>query len=107
MTRWFSILILTLLILTPCILWAHGGHEHVLGTVTESTADHIVVTTPKGESVSILIGSETSFQQNGVETKDSRPQVGDRLVAEVRKDGGKFLAEDIRFATPKSKKAEK
>ena len=104
MKRWFSIVFLVFLTLTPFILWAHGGQEHVLGTVTESTDNLIVVKTPKGESVSIVIGSETSFQHNGIETKDMRPQVGDRLVAEVKKDGEKMLAQDIRFATPKSPK---
>ncbi|GJL49679.1 MAG: hypothetical protein NPIRA01_09060 [Nitrospirales bacterium] len=102
MTRWLAILVFLSLPLTTSSLWAHGGNEHVLGTVTESSADHVVVKTPKGKSVSITIQAQTSFQQDGVETKDARPQVGDRLVAEVSKDGEEFVGKEIRFATPKS-----
>ncbi|GJL55629.1 MAG: hypothetical protein NPIRA02_27610 [Nitrospirales bacterium] len=102
MTRWLAIFVFLSLPLTTTVLWAHGGNEHVLGTVTESNADHIVVKTPKGESVSIAIHAKTSFQQNGIEMKDARPQVGDRLVAEVSKDGEHIVGKEIRFATPKS-----
>lgn len=102
MTRWLAILVFLALPLTTSSLWAHGGNEHVLGTVTESSADHIVVKTPKGESVSITIQAQTSFQHDGVETKEARPQVGDRLVAEVAKNGETFIGKEIRFATPKT-----
>ena len=102
MTRWLAILIMLSLPFSTSLLWAHGGNEHVLGTVTESGTDHIVVKTPKGKTVSITIQAQTSFQQDGIATKDVRPQVGDRLVAEVSKDGEKVIGKEIRFSTPKS-----
>ncbi len=103
MTRWLTIFVFLSFLLTSSLVWAHGGNDHVLGTVTETTEDHIIVKTPKGESISITIHSNTSFQHNGIATKDARPQVGDRLVAEVSKDGDQFVGKEIRFATPKSK----
>ncbi len=103
MTRWLIILVFLTLPCTPSLLWAHGGNDHVLGTVTESTDTLIVVKTPKGESVSIRIAPETGFHHNGMSTKDARPKVGDRLVAEVSKDGDHVVGKDIKFSTPKPK----
>ena len=84
-------------------LWAHGDAEHILGVVTEAAIDHVVVKTTKGEVVTIAFDATTSFEQDGIHKKDARPQVGDRLVAEVSKKGKAFVAEEIRFSKPKSK----
>jgi hypothetical protein len=84
-------------------LWAHGDAEHILGVVTEATNDHVVVKTTKGKTVTIAFDASTSFQQNGIHKKDARPQVGDRLAAEVLKKGEAMVAEEIRFTTSKSK----
>lgn len=85
------------------LLWAHGDAMHILGVVTEATKDQVVVKTTKGETVTIAIDSNTTFQQNGIHKKDARPQAGDRLVAEVSKKGEAMVAEEIRFTTSKSK----
>ena len=103
MTYWLAILFFLTCTFTTSSVWAHGDSSHVLGTVTEATDDHIVVETPKGKSVSIAIHAETSFQKNGISTKEARPQVGDRLVGDVAKDGENLVGKEIRFATPKSK----
>jgi hypothetical protein len=98
-----AILIVFLFLFLPSSLWAHGDAEHVLGVVTEATNDHVVVKTTKGETVTIAFDSSTSFQQNGINKKDARPQVGDRLAAEVSQKGEALVAEEIRFTTSKSK----
>lgn len=99
-------LVLVVLVAFPFLtspLWAHGDTQHILGTVTKTAEDHVVVTTTKGESVSITFRADTSFQHNGITKKDARPQVGDRLVAEVSQDGEDLVADEIRFSTPKAK----
>ena len=103
MTRWIVILIFLSLPFTTSPLWAHGGNDHVLGTVTESTDQHIIIKTPKGKSASISIHPETEFHKNGISTKDARPQIGDRLVAEVSRDGEHFIGKVIKFSTPQAK----
>lgn len=97
------ILVVCLSLFLSQSLWAHGEAEHILGVVTEATNDHVVVKTTKGETVTIAFDSSTSFQQNGIHKKDARPQVGDRLAAEVSKKGETMVAEEIRFTTSKSK----
>jgi len=84
-------------------LWAHGDAEHILGVVMEATNHQVVVKTTKGETVTIAFDASTTFQQDGIHKKDARPQVGDRLVAEVSKKGDAMVAEEIRFSTPKPK----
>ena len=84
-------------------VWAHGGAEHILGVVTEASQDQVVVKTTKGQTVTIAIDANTTIQQDGIHKKEARPQVGDRLVAEVSKKGDAMVAEEISFTTSKSK----
>jgi len=103
----FRLLILGSILIFPGFAWGHGDAAHIMGTVTAMESDHVVVKTTKGESVSLAFQPQTIFQQNGIHKKDVRPQVGDRLVAEVTKKGlpqnRDWVATEITFATPKKK----
>lgn len=91
-------------ILFTALVWAHGDNAHVMGTVTALGEDHVVVMTPKGKSVSLAFHPEIVFQQNGIHVEEVRPQVGDRLVAEVSNQGvpenRDWVATEISFVTP-------
>ena len=101
------VLMLISVLIFPAFVWGHGGADHVMGTVTAMEVDHIVVKTTKGDSVSLAFDPKTIFQQKGPHKKNSRPQVGDRLVAEVTKKGlpqnRDWVATEITFATPQKK----
>ncbi len=105
-SMWRTFIIASLLIL-PAFAWGHGDASHIMGTVTAMEADHVVVKTTKGDSVSLAFQPQTIFKQNGIHMKEARPQVGDRLVAEVSKNGlpqnRDWVATEITFATPKKK----
>lgn len=108
MVHWIAIPIFLFLTFTTSSLWAHGNESHedgskspVVGMVIKASDDHIVVKTLDGKSVSIGFRSETTFQR--ITHKNDRPQVGDRLVAEVSKEGENLVGQEIRFSTPKSK----
>ncbi len=107
MKQMSHLLILVALLILPGFAWGHGDASHVMGTVTTMEDDYVVVKTAKGDSVSLAFQLETIFQQNGIHKKDARPQVGDRLVAEVTKKGlpenRDWVATEITFATPKAK----
>jgi len=107
MKPFIRLLIFASFFMIPNFTWSHGDASHVMGTVTAMEADHVVVQTTKGESVSLAFQPETIFQQNGIHKKDARPLVGDRLVAEVTKKGlpqnRDWVATEITFATPKKK----
>ncbi len=93
------------LMTTVSMGWAHGNASHVIGTVTTVAEDHVVVQTPKGESTSIAFKPNTVFQHNGIHSDTARPQVGDRLAAEVTKkdvpENRDWVATEVKFATPK------
>ena len=105
--KYFGILLILCSMFLATSLWAHGDGSHVMGTVTALGDDHVVVTTPKGESLSLAFHPQTTFQQNGIHVDNARPQIGDRLVAEVSKKGvpenRDWIATEITFATPKKK----
>ena len=104
MKRWFSIFTVIAVLFSVPFLWAHGDASHVMGTVTEIAEDHVVVTTTKGETASIAIMADTTFQNKGTNSQAVRPQIGDRLVAEVTKkdvpENRDWVATNITFATP-------
>ncbi len=99
------LVITLLLLLFPFAAGAHGDGSHIMGTVTVTEEDHVVIKTPKGKTLSLAFQPQTTFQQNGIDSKEARPKVGDRLVAEVTKKGlpenRDWIATEIKFATPK------
>ena len=101
-------LLIVYILIFPAITWGHGDASHVMGTVTAMDIDHVIVKTTKGQSLSLAFQPETIFQHNGIHEKDARPQVGDRLVAEVTKKGvpqnRDWVATEVSFATPKKKR---
>jgi hypothetical protein len=105
--RYVSILAVLFSIFLTTSVRAHGDASHVMGTVTAVGDDHVVVTTTKGENLSLAFHPQIIFQQNGIHVEHARPQVGDRLVAEVSKKGvpenRDWVASEITFATPKKK----
>ena len=103
MKRFLAFIIITAILLLPLFVEAHGKATHVLGTVTEATNDQVTVKTPKGEIVTIYFGANTIFQQNGITLNEARPKVGNRLIAEAAKIKDKLVAEEVKFATAKTK----
>ncbi|MGE0473277.1 MAG: hypothetical protein AB7P17_06555 [Nitrospirales bacterium] len=99
------VVLLSIMTSVPSVL-AHGKGSHVIGTVTSVGDDHVVVQTPKGESTTIAFQPNTTFQHNGIHSDTARPQVGDRLAAEVTKNGvpenRDWVATELKFVTPKN-----
>ena len=87
MKRFLTVTLLAVILACPLFVGAHGNEAHVLGTVTEATQDQITIKTLKGKSVMLAITADTTFQHNGIATKEARPQVGNRLIAVAEKMG--------------------
>ena len=102
----FRMFIFTSILIFSSVVWGHGDAAHVMGTVTAIETDHVIVKTPKGQTLSLAFQPKTVFQQDGIHQQDARPQIGDRLVAEVTKKGlpqnRDWVATAITFATPKT-----
>ena len=103
MKRSLALIVVTAILSFPLVVEAHGSATHVLGTVTKTANDKVTVKTPKGEIVTIYFGADTIFQQNGITLNEARPKIGNRLIAEAAKIKGKLVAEEVKFATAKTK----
>ena len=79
---------------------AHGGGEHVKGTVTAMTANSITVQTPEKETKTLSFNSETKFVKSGKPAKASDLKVGDRVVVDVHEMGDMLHAAEVRFGAP-------
>lgn len=105
--KYFKITAVICSMFLATLVWAHGDASHVMGTVTALGDDHVIVTTPKGESLSLAFHPQITFQQNGIHVEHARPQVGDRIVAEVSKKGvpenRDLVATEITFSSPQKK----
>ncbi|HEY2739367.1 MAG TPA: hypothetical protein VGK45_13250 [Thermoanaerobaculia bacterium] len=83
-----TMVLTTLLILLVSVLaFAHGGHPHVLGTVTALTADHIEVKTKEGKTVSVPLTKTTKFLQGDQPATAADAKVGSRVVVHLGEGG--------------------
>lgn len=76
---------------------AHGGAEHVMGTVKAMTGDSITVMTTADQEKTVMFDANTKFTKNGEPATAKDLKVGDRVVMEVHAMDGKLHAEEVRF----------
>src|SRR5438093_13324934 len=100
----FLVFVLVLFIAAP--VSAHEGTSHVLGTVTASGADQLVVQAIDGQSVSIRLTPATRYRATGA-TTSSIPSVGDRVVVEVKGNSVGMTAIEVRLSSISLKKTRK
>lgn len=98
-----SLLVLILVAFIAATVFAHEGTSHVLGTVTASGADQLVVQPKGGQAVSIRLTPETRYRAIGA-TTSSTPSVGDRVVVEVTGNSDGMTASEVRFSSVAPKK---
>jgi hypothetical protein len=96
------------LILIACIsviaaaAWAHGGEEHVIGSVAKVTQDSITVKTTANKMVTVAVAPETKFIKDKAAAKIADLNVGDRVVIHAKEPTeGKLVADTVEFATAK------
>ena len=85
------------------VSWAHGTGKHVMGVASAVEADRLEVKTKEGKDVTVRLTPDTQFRRSGAGTS-AKPQVGDRVAAEVMEEGNALTAVEVRFATPQAKK---
>lgn len=82
---------------------AHGGEEHVMGTVTMVTADSITVKTTAKEPVTVGVVPATKFMMGKMAMKFDGLKVGDRVVIHATEPKeGTLVADTVDFSTPKA-----
>jgi Domain of unknown function (DUF5666) len=93
------------LVLMVCILLgavgvlAHGGEEHVIGTVSKVTPDSITVKTTANKMVTVGVVPATTFTMGKMAMKIDGLKVGDRVVIHAKEPKeGTLVADTVDFA---------
>jgi hypothetical protein len=99
-----------ILILAACIALAasmavaHGGEEHVIGTVTMLGPNSITVKTTANKTVTVAVAPDTKFLKDKAFAKLADLNVGDRVVIHANEPvEGKLVAVTVEFASSKLK----
>jgi hypothetical protein len=87
------------LLLTSGLALAHGGHVHVMGTVTAVAADHLEVKTKDGKTVTVPLAKTTLYSKGNQKATPADVHVGNRVVVDLGAGGA---AEEVRLATGKT-----
>jgi len=97
------VLILTLAI-APGMLFAHGGLEHVRGTVAKISDQSVTVTTMAGKTVEVLLDAQTTYSRAEKPIQKADLKVGDRVVIHAAEKGTTLTAHTVEVGAAASQK---
>ena len=83
------------LALLPTIVSAHGGEEHVIGTVTKVSDTSVTVKTTAGKIVEVGFDAKTTYARAKLPTQKSDVKVGDRIVIHAVEVNEKLVAHTV------------
>ena len=87
--------LLIALAITPMIALAHGGLEHVRGTVAKVSDQSVTVTTTAGKTVEVLLDAQTTYARADKPIQKSDLKVGDRVVIHAAEKGTTLTAHTV------------
>ena len=76
----------------PGAALAHGGVEHLMGTVKSADDKSITVQTKNGKEVRAAIDASTKFEKAGAAATAKDVTVGERVVVHAKKSGDAMTA---------------
>jgi hypothetical protein len=97
-------LMLLALAIAPLIAWAHGGLEHVRGTVAKISDQSVTVTTTAGKTVEVLLDAQTTYARADKPIQKGDLKVGDRVVIHAAEQGTTLTAHTVEVGVSASKK---
>jgi preprotein translocase subunit YajC len=81
---------------------AHGGEEHVIGTVSKVVPDSITVKTGVKTTATVAVVAKTTFSTAKHAAKIADLKLGDRVVIHATEPvEGKLVADTVEFSAPK------
>src|ERR1019366_3302654 len=90
-----AVLALTLL---PTIVSAHGGEEHVIGTVTKVSDTSVTVKTTTGKIVEVGFDAKTTYARAKLPIQKADVKVGDRIVIHAVEANEKLIAHTVELS---------
>ncbi len=79
--------------------FAHGGKTHIMGTLTTTEAERLVVKDRDGKDLSIRLTKDTKFQKGDAPAAAADLKPGDRVVIDGIGPEGNFTATEVRFSS--------
>src|SRR5580700_9451797 len=93
------------LALLPTIALAHGGEEHVTGTVTKISDTSVTVKTTAGKTVEVGFDAKmTTYERAKQPIQKTDIKVGDRVVIHAMEMNEKLVAHTVEVGTVKAAK---
>ena len=86
---------LAALALLPTTVFAHGGEEHVIGTVTSISDTSVTVKTTAGKTVEVGFDTKTTFAEAKKPVQKSDIKVGHRIVIHAVEVNEKLVAHTV------------
>jgi hypothetical protein len=83
--------------------FAHGGMEHILGTVTAITDHSLSVKTRDGAARTVEFDGETKFVKGDAPATIKDVQVGNRVVIHAHKNDNSLHAAEVRIGADAAK----
>jgi hypothetical protein len=90
-----AILALLSLALLPTLAIAHGGEEHVTGTVTKVSDTSVTVKTTDGKTVEVGFDGKTTYARAKQPIQKTDIKVGDRIVIHAIEVNEKLVAHTV------------
>src|ERR1700751_3654558 len=85
--------------LIAAVAFAHGGEEHVIGTVTKVAPDSITVKTTANKMVTVGVAPETKFIKAKAAAKIDDLSAGNRVVIHAKEiKEGQLVADTVEFS---------
>jgi hypothetical protein len=95
-----ALLAIVSLALLPTIATAHGGEEHVTGTVTKISDTSVTVKTTAGKTVEIGFDAKmTTYERAKRPIQKTDIKVGDRVVIHAMEVNEKMVAHSVEVGT--------
>lgn len=101
MTRRATAWALAALLAAPAAALAHGGHQHVMGTVSKAGPDSLDVKTKDGTVVTVALTPETKYLRGKEPATAADLHEGMRVVVDTRKDGARTVAVEVKLGVVK------
>jgi ribosomal protein S1 len=86
--RFVTAFVASAVLLFPALVLAHGGGEHVMGTIKSIDDKGALVETKDSKDVQITFDDKTQFERSGAPSSAKELHAGDRVVVHcVKADG--------------------
>ena len=87
------------ILMSAGVLLAHGGAEHVMGTVSAIQGDHVTVKLQDGKTQMVMFDKATKFMNGEKKAKQGDVKVGTRVVIDAKMDEKMkmFLASEVKI----------